>query len=245
MAAILAAQIRHTIDLALRLIDTTIGTTITDDIRLWYNGKPYLANRSPDGEIIFMGTHRQDFTLTITARGYEQKIIEVQYSQLDQSLPYIQTHLIPDEKYLPHIRCHTLKGTLKNIIEIDAVKITQHHCYIKEFDERKKLITLFNLYNLTFNRIYYAAISPDNTAYEPFTIAEQIDSNTCQIEKSFEQPCEQLSIAPRVIGKVHKGQYLLRVRDDSDKADWLIRCTTNKGEFFKIVDFKQKEEVSL
>ncbi|MCL2633096.1 MAG: hypothetical protein FWD34_01130 [Oscillospiraceae bacterium] len=240
-----ASTIQHTLDLALRLIDTTVGRTISDDVRVKINGRVYLPKRFPDGDILFIGTGRTDFELTVSARGYEEKVINVKYDELEEDMPYIETHMIPSERYLPGIPCFTLKGELKGITELDAVKVIQHPCYIKEFDQRKRLITMFNPYNLPFNRMYYATAKVDDGVYEPFIIIKQTADNVYKIAKAFEKAFEQVPVAPRVMGKAQDGEYLLRVRDDSENAEWIIRYVTAKGEFFKTVDFNSDEQVVL
>jgi hypothetical protein len=236
-----ATQIRHTLDLAVRLTDTATGKIITAQTETCVNNKIVLHQISTDGELLFVNTGREDFKLDINAKGYEPIGIDVKYEDLNEGLPYIDLHLIPGEKQ----PCFTLKGKLKGITELDAVKISQNPCIIKEFDSRKRILTVFNPYALMFDRLYYAALNTTDEVYEPFVAIKQISDTEIKIEKPLEKPFEQLPVMYRVKGRAEQNEYLLRVSDDGSSTRWVIRFVTDKGEFFKTVDFSKPETAIL
>ncbi|MCL1823005.1 MAG: hypothetical protein FWG44_02260 [Oscillospiraceae bacterium] len=247
---VLVSKITHRLDLCLQLIDTSVSKTITGGVRVKINGKDFIPRKDADGNFIFLELEqpRQDFELEITANGYETKTIQVNYGELDEALPYIKTHMLPGEKYFPEFPCFTLKGVLTGIIELDAVKIVQNPCLIKEYDVRKRLLTVFNPYKLLFDSVYYAAVAAEDEEYEPFIIEKNVSETLLKIKEPLEKPenaYQNRIIAARVIGKTEKNNYLLRVRKESGKAKWLVRFVTKKGEFFQTTDFSNEEQLVL
>jgi hypothetical protein len=238
---ILSAQIRHALDLVIRLTDTATGRIITGQIETKINNKTFLHQVSSDGELLFVNTGREDFEFYVSAKGYEPISLAVKYEALAENPPYIDIHLIPDEKQ----PCFTLQGKLKGIKELDAVKISQNPCIIKEFDSRKRILTMFNPYALMFDRLYYAVLNTADEVYEPFAVIKQISDTEIKIENPLEKPFEQFPVIYRVKGKAEKGEYLLRVSDDGSSTRWVIRFVTDKGEFFQTVDFSKPEAAVL
>jgi hypothetical protein len=240
-----AAHIRHTLDLAVRLSDAATGQTVSQIIEIKKNDKIILPRINNDGEILLVNSGRDDFELGISAKGYEPESVSVRYGELDGNMPHMEIFLIPSERYIQPFSCHTLEGELKGITEIDAVKISQYSCFIKELDGRKRLLTILNPYNQHFDRIYYAAVNADDEVYEPFTAVKQVSDTVIKIQKALEKPHEQIPVSYRVTGRAKNNRYLLRVRDDSEKACWIVRYVTAKGEFFQTVDFNKPETALL
>ncbi|MCL2035976.1 MAG: hypothetical protein FWG83_01135 [Oscillospiraceae bacterium] len=251
------STISYRLDLALRLIDTITGMTISRDIKVKVNGADFFPKIDNDANMVFIKAaecdketgQRLDFTVEVSAKGYESKTVDVKYDELDENLPYIETHMLPDEKYLPQFPCHTLQGKLSGISEIDAVKISASPCLIKGYESRKLLLTVFNPYKLRLDSVYYAAVNAEEESYQPFIIEKSVSDTVIKVKTGFESPPENCTVSARVIGKAEKNSYTLRVRkgvsDKSKPEKWIVRFVTKKGEFFQTVDFNSLDSGGL
>lgn len=244
----LAATIRHRLDLAVRLIDTTSGNVLGGaGVEFLIGGKAFRPLQKADGNHLFLGIGREDFDLTVRLFGFEEKTLRVSYGELDQSLPRLEAHMIPNRHYQRAGPCFTLEGTLAGLSALDAVKIGDNPCQIREFDERKRIMTLFNPHHLDLSKLYYAVVDPDEQSYEAFTVEETLTAETLRIDRKLTRPFgTHCPVARRVFGSVGaQGQYLLRVRDDSREAGWMVRYTVDGREYTQIIDFKQQERQKL
>jgi len=240
--------IRHRLDLLLRLIDTTTGSVVASDgVELLLNGKRTRPITKESGTYLFLNIGRENFELTIRAFGYEEKKILVDYGALDKALPSVELHLLPGPFYAASQPCYTLQGTLPGITALEAVKSVEIPCFFREFDERKRILTIFNPHHLELNRVFYAIVNPDNATYEPFEISSRISNETYKISKSLRQEFgANFPVCRIVFGMTYPDErYLLRVRNHSSDARWLIRYTTNATEVFQSIDFNKPETLKL
>jgi hypothetical protein len=238
---------RHCLDLMVRLIDTTMGTAVTDrGVEFYYNGKRIQPLLKEPGSYILIGTGREDFELLVTAKGFEDKKVTVSYESLDQRIPMAELHLIPGTAYSPSAPCHTLKGTIPGLTELDAVKNGDSACVIREFDERKKLLTLFNPHRLELNCVDYAVVNPEDETFEPFEIKTRVSDQEFKISRKLEKTFGNHFPVCRIVHGLagHDGSYLLRVRNNSSDARWMIRTVIHGEEQFCTIDFTQGETLS-
>ena len=240
--------IHHSLDLALRLTDTTTGMQVTgQDITLLRDGKR-VGHMDKGGHLVLVGQGRSDFTLTVRAPGYEPREIPVRYEELDPHMPYLELQLIPAENYYSAVPCLTLSGSLPGLAALCAVRSGDSACLIREFDPRKRLLTLFNPHRLELGRTHYALVNPDDETFEPFEIVRRVSDQQFKIDRVLEtQFGNYFPICPIVFGRVDPGGgYCLRVRDDSSQQRWLVRWQAEGGTpQFKTVDFRKPETLSL
>lgn len=239
--------ITHRLDLALRLIDTTTGIPVSGrgaDIRV--DGKLAARMEKPDGILVFQNIGKTAYTLSIRITGYEPCMLFIDASTLDPVMPLLEQHLIPGRGYSggPTL---TLEGTLPGIEQLSAVKIGISTCQIREFDPRKKLLTVFNPHKLELDRLHYALVDQDAGTFEPFTIVKRISEQTFKLDRVLEtQFRSHFPISPVVLGMVEPdGQYRLRVRDDTQTACWLTRYVANGQIHFHSVDFRREHPTCL
>lgn len=242
------AVIRHRLDLRLRLTDTATGRALEQaGIAFLMDGEPVLPLFKGDGDYVFLGTGRKDFRLMIRAPGFEAQEAEVIYGSLDESMPSLELHLVPGRNYRSPVPLHSMEGTLEGLGELDAVKLGDGPCQIKEFDQRKRVMTIFNPHRLELSMLFYAVVNPDSMYYEPFAVEEILTEETLRIDHKLVRPYAiHFPVSRRVFGNVGKaGDYTLRVRNDTRDSRWVVRYTTKEGEHFQLVDFTCRETAVL
>ena len=244
----MAALISHSLDLALRFTDTTTGRVVVgQDITLLRDGKR-VGHMDKDGHVVLVGWGRSDFTLTVRAPGFEPQTIPIRYEALDPHLPQLELQLIPGADYYSPIPCLTLSGTLPGLRALTAVRAGDSACLIREFDPRKRVLTLFNPHKLELARTHYALVNPDEETFEPFQIVRRLSDQQFKIDRVLEsQFGNYFPVGPVVFGRVDPGGgYCLRVRDDSSQQRWLTRRQEEPEQIiFQTVDFRKPETLSL
>lgn len=236
----------HRLDLALRLLDTTTGRDVSaSQVRLFRDGKPLHPTEKETGLMVFPALGRNDFILGLQAREFEPVSYPVRFSELDEKTPYVELHLIPSVISASPMPCLTLSGKLPGISEITAVRLGETFCLIREFDTRKKLMTVFNPHRLEMGRTHYALVDPEGMRYERITIVKRVDDNTIKLDRALESKFgSNWPVCPVVFGRTDsEGNYLLRVRDDATNPKWLIRCMLGDEERFFIVDMREATEL--
>ena len=242
------AEFRHSLDLALRLVDTATGRVLAGrDLELRRDGRRVRPLEKEDGYLIFLGEGRRDFDLSVRLRGYEPRQVRVAYAALDKALPLLELHLIPGKDYAPGVPCFSLEGTCPGITALDAVRAGDSACLIREFDPRKRLVTLFNPHKLELDRTFYALVDPDRETYEPFRLIKRIDFQVYKTDRVIETRFgNYFPVCPMVFGGADPdGGYRLRVRDETAQARWIVRWEAGGQTFFQTVDFHRPETLTL
>ncbi len=236
------AVINHRLDLALRIIDTTTGKPVAgNELKLSRDGKPLNPMEKERGTLIFPELGRSDFTLTVSSRNYEQTIIPISYSELDEKLPLMELQLIPTSSNIIPVPCLTLEGCMPGITELTAVKMGASSCLIREFEPRKRLATIFNPHKLELDRTHYALVDPDKLCYERFRIEKRVSDSSIRLDHLLETEFgNYFPICPVVFGKTAEdGSYCLRVRDDAKNVKWLIGYKIGQEHHYICLDLKE------
>jgi len=243
----MGSVIRHSLDLVLRLIDTTTGRALTGGrIDLLRDGGRLHFERREDS-LLFIDNGREDFDLLVRARGFEERRVRVAYGELDEKMPALELHLIPDGRTESGGPVLTLAGEYPGISSIDAVRAGDAPALMREYDERRRLMKIFNPHHLEMNSVFYGVVDPDGGSYEAIEIEKRLSESEYKLAR---KPAKELKnnapVTRMVFGSVvGSGRYLLRVRDDSREAKWLVRCTADGKEAFYPIDFKQPETLAL
>lgn len=238
----------HRLDLVLRLLDTSTGRDVSaSEVSLFKDGKLLHPLEKEKGTMIFPGLGREDFTLSLKAKDYESVSLPVRFDELDEKTPTVELHLIPSDVSVSPMPCLTLSGQLPGISELTAVRLGDTSCLVREFDTRKKLMTIFNPHKLELGRTHYALVNSEGGRFERFAIVKRVDDKTVKLDRALESEFgSNWPICPVVFGRTDsEGNYLLRVRDDAAKAKWLIRCMLGDEERFYIVDMKSTTKLPL
>lgn len=238
----------HSLDLALRLVDTTSGRGVSGGgMTVRVDGKPVRFGEKGGGLLIFQNLGTRRFRLEIASPAFEPAEREVDLDALGKGLPLLEIHLIPGAGYPGAAEFLTLEGTLSGIQELSAVRVGDNACLIREFDPRKRLVKLFNPHHLALDRVLYALVDPDNGRYEPFRIVRTVDDQTIKTDRVLETVFRNyFPINPMVLGKCGSdGRYCLRVRDDGTACKWLVRWEERGTVRFRTVDFRQEPNPRL
>lgn len=244
-----ASTIHHRLDLVLQLVDTTTGATTDErDVQFYIDGRQCWPIPRGGGNFVFINTGRRDSTLTMKVYGYEDVTVNVQYDKLDTVVPLKQVFLIPSEKLAKGDRLRSLTGNLQGLEEIEAVSLSQSNLCYSEFNEKKCMLKLFLARGrLSMENVHYGLISDDRSHYEHFEVAEEVPPNMVRLKSPLTETFTVNSPIARVVfGNVSPdGSYLLRVRDDAQTLEYLVRYRVNGEDRFQVVDFHQCRENEL
>ena len=236
------ATIHHKLDLALRLVNTVNGKAVEE-----YNAKftcgltGLKAIPKQGGMYLFLNVGSEDFEMDIHVYGYESKKIQIKRSCLQENMPIHEVYLIP-LKITVREDVLTLRGRLAGIEEIEAVSLSDTNCCIKEFDARKRIMSVLNQRNVRFHHIHYGLVNRERTAYEHFEVEKEISPQQIKCKKSLEKEFYINQPITRVIfGQINQGEeYLLRVANE-ENAKYLVRYVVLGETFYQTVDFHEKD----
>ncbi len=241
-----ASVIRYSLDLLIRLVDTTTGSSIESrDVLFYENGERLLPMPKGGGAFIFTNVGREDRTLIIRVYGYEDCELPIRYDELDQVMPTKEAFLVPTGEVRTGESVLRLTGTLKGITAIEAVCISRTGWCISEFDERKRIMKLFRSQNrFSTENIYYGLINTEKGSFESFEIVKQISEDSVKISKPLEEEFSVNSPISRIVfGQTYPdGRYVLAVRDDATDLTYLVRYRVKDVVKFQTVDFHQDLE---
>ncbi|MEG1108995.1 MAG: hypothetical protein RSC51_01745 [Oscillospiraceae bacterium] len=239
--------IKHRLDLALQVMDTTTGRPVSGSVlRLYRDGKLMCPLEKERGMLVFSEMGRDDFTLSISSREYEQQEIPIHFAEIDENYPLLLCQLIPSAANYSPTTCLSLVGKLPGISQLTAVRMGDNSCLIREFDPKKKNVTLFNPHKLELDRIHYALVDPEKKCYERFKILQRIDDNTVKIDRVLETEFgNYFPITSVLFGKTGEdGSYCLRVRDNSSSASWLVSYRLDDQSYYQIMDLRQEHSIA-
>lgn len=231
----------HRLALALRLINSATGQPVQYIGASLYKDKKPIHPIVKNGSVVILleeNKEKSDFTLDINILGYEPKTVNVIFSKLDKQLPILDIPLLPNEKCPDRINLHFLDGVLPEITEIDAVRTGESPCLIREWDARKKLLTVFNPHRLNMDGICYALVDIDRESYEVFRIVKRVSDTVFKIDRPLQTEFKNyFPICPVVLGETYSdNRYMLRLPDDSSKPKWIVRRVCGETVSFETID---------
>ncbi len=239
------ALIHHSISLVLRLIDSITGLPIEErDVRFLLPSDKKSPIAKGEGVYLFVNVGREDFELEIHIYGYESKKAKIFYDTLDEQVPIQELYFLPKDYPAGRNNVLSLRGKMLGITEIEAVSLNDVVYSIKEYEERKRKVTLINPHNVRFSKSHYGILSTDRTKYEIIEIEKEISLTEIVISKKLELPCDfNQSVSQIVWGQTEDdGTYMIKVPEDKD-AVFLVRYVVDEEVYFRKVDFNQKEEL--
>ncbi|MDD2973425.1 MAG: hypothetical protein PHE02_15000 [Lachnospiraceae bacterium] len=241
------AVINHRLDLALRFIDTTTGTTISEaNMRLQKNGHEIHMITKGGGIYLCINVERDNFSLNINIYGYEEKEVFIDYSVLDQQMPLKDIYLIPRENN-PRATILSISGIRKGISDIQAVNARSAFVFLQEYDERKRILSLFNPHHVDLDHVYYGVVHDEKEDYEAIQVSKLISDSSIKVKEGLQEPFQMNAPVQRIVFGSTKpdGSYLLRVQEDAMQVIYLLRYTVDGAVHFKKVDFHDLKDVKL
>ena len=224
-----------------RLIDTTTGQAITERNVVFRRGKDkIIAQARGEGNYIFIDTGRDDYLMTLSVFGYEDKLIDVKYETLDERMPSIDAFLLPTESSYDTI---TLSGKRTGLVAVEAVQIDKPVCSVSEFNKKDQKLSLF-LPNKLMNMegANYGLLKGEEK-YEKIYVEKQFSPTLVKLKDPLEEEFTVNSPICRVVfGEVDsKGNFRLRVRDSGGDLRYLVRYVIKDKVKFKLIDFKNDD----
>ncbi len=236
------ATIQHKLDLALRLVNTVTGRVVDERNPQFITGLAGVkAIPKQGGMYLFLNVGSDDFEMDIHVYGYEPQKIQIRLSEFQGIMPIHEVYLLPLETPIKE-EVLTLRGTLSGIEEMEAVSLSDTNCCIKEFDARKRIMSVLNQRNVRFHHTHYGLINREKTEYEHFEVEKEISPQEIKCKKSLEKEFYINQPIVRVIfGQINdQEEYLLRVVND-ENAKYLVRYVVNGQTFYQTVDFHEKD----
>lgn len=243
-----ASVIHHKLDLVIRLIDTTNGYEVEErDVRFWKNKEEVRPIPRGSGNYIFLNDGRENCDLEVKVYGYDKSAVSIRYEELDNQIPMKEVYLIPSENTRKGQPVITFSGKLPGLESIQAVNLRSTGLCINGFDERRRIMTLFKAYRMNLDSIYYGLVHPDSKTFEPFVVMEEISEASVKVKEPLQEPFTTNSPIGRIIfGQVGKeGDYCIRVRDDSDQLQYVVRYVVDGETRFKELDFHHLDGSAL
>ncbi len=232
------AEIRHRLDLAMRLVDSVSGRAIEErDVRFYSRSFEAMPLRKGGGIFLFLNTGREAHEIEVNVYGYEPRKFMLDYPEPEERLPIREVYLLPlDNPARDDVL--TLRGRLPGIKAIEAVSLKEAECYIKAFDARKRSMVVLNQRSSRFHHIHYGLISREGTAYEHFEVEEELSLYEIKCRKALEREFQANQPVARVIfGQVTgQGEYVLKVPNGAN-ALYLVRFEAEGKEYYQKVDF--------
>lgn len=239
------AIVQYQLGLVIRLMDSTTCREVAErDVKFHLPSHMKSPLSKDGGTYLFLNIEREDFELGIDVYGYESKKVKIQFSQLDENMPIQEIYLLPLDYPARGREILSLRGNMSGIQAIEAVSLTEIDCSLKEFDERKRIMTILNPHDTQLSYVHYGLLNKEQTRYEKIEIEKQISLTEIKIKEKPEQECVlNQSISKVIHGQVGEdGTYLLKV-SDSSTALYLVRYVVDEKVYFQKVDFHQPEEL--
>lgn len=240
--------VRHRLCLVLRFTDTTTGWPVSAADLTLYGGNTLLHPQEREkGTLVFIGDEMSDFDLTVRSRLFEPMTLPVHFPDSGGAAPELDIQLIPSEANTSPAPCLFIEGCSEGMKTLHAVRCGDSSCLIREFEPRKKILTLFNPHHLELGRTHYALVDPEKQSFETFNIEKRIDDSHFKIDRALNSGFNSyFPVVPIVSGLVRNdGRYVFRVRDDSSSAEWLIRCEIGDTFQFYRSDMRQEDTINL
>ena len=236
------ATIHHRLDLAIRLVNTVTGKVVNEYNAKFITGLTGVkAIPKQGGMYLFLNVGREEFEMEIHVYGYEPQKVQITFPKNQETLPIREVYLLPLETPIRE-DILTLRGELSGIEAIEAVSLADSSCCIKEFDAKKRIMSVLNQRNVRFHHTHYGVINRERTEYEHFEVEREISPQEIKckqkLEKEFfiNQP-----IARVVFGQIKgQGDYVLKVAND-ENVKYLVRYVVRGKIFYQTVDFHEKE----
>ncbi len=245
-----ASVIRARLGLLIRLIDTTTGAAVEEsDVRFFVNGQRARPASRGAGSFVFINTERENILLSVQAFGYEEAETYVDFEKLDDRIPVCDIFLIPSEKYAKGEPVIGIFGNLPFLEAVECVDLNRPVCRISDYSEKTRKMSVIRqpgrILDLSYG--YYGLLQPDGKSYEKVIVSGTEKEQYAVLKEPLQQKAAVNSPLFRIIfGKADsRGNYILRVRDDSDRLEMLVCCRVKGEDRNQIVDFHDPAVLEL
>ncbi|MBQ2257164.1 MAG: hypothetical protein II247_00620 [Lachnospiraceae bacterium] len=239
-------HISFKLDLIVHLVDTTTGYSVSQkQAVIRGNGETLVLLERGTGYYILINHGREDMHLEVNVKGYLPAEAEVSYANLSEDYPEVEIPLIPQIKSYGYTDLVTMEGNQSDIESIDAIPLHNPWAKTAGYVERKLLLKLFNAKEM--NEQTYALYHEDKMQFEEFRIVQKKDKLTLKLFSPLVGDCKPEEQVTRIIrGKTdQEGNYLLRVREDGNGTEYLVRYVVRGNAKYKRISFDHPEDRRL
>lgn len=238
------STIKHHLSLVIRLINSVTGNEIEERKVVFYQQEKKVTPVSKGGGVyLFINVERVDFELEVNVYGYEPGKAKICFENLKENYPIQELYLIPKDTPSGGVYL-SLQGLMKGMTAIEAVSLNENVCSLKEYENRKRIMTISNPKNVRLSDACYGLLNSTRTEFEKFEVAEQTSSSQIKVLNPLQSEWKWNDAIVRMVqGQVdNKGNYLLRVADATN-AMYLVHYVAGGKDYFQMVDFNQPGEL--
>jgi len=237
--------IRVRIDLLIRLIDTTTGSSVNEvNVSFTKDGVQQRSQYKGDGNFIFINTGRVNGLMHIKAYGYEEKDVLIDYEKLGENTPESDVFLIPSESTVKGEPVISISGKLPSLESVDAINLLRPLCNFAEYNQKKREISVFGYVagkDVKLDDRYYGMTKMDEKSYDSFVVAQQSGDNKAVLEEPLQSEAKPNQKIYRLLfGDVKDdGSFVFRVRDDATEIRYMLRFVAAGDTYFRVIDFRK------
>ena len=237
--------IRVRIDLLIRLIDTTTGSSVNEvNVSFTKDGVQQRPQYKGDGNFIFINTGRVNGLMHIKAYGYEEKDVLIDYEKLGENTPESDVFLIPSESTVKGEPVISISGKLPSLESVDAINVLRPLCNFAEYNQKKREISVFGYVagkDVKLDDRYYGMTKMDEKSYDSFVVAQQSGDNKAVLEEPLQSEAKPNQKIYRLLfGDVKDdGSFVFRVRDDATEIRYMLRFVAAGDTYFRVIDFRK------
>ncbi len=242
------STIRHQLDLSLHMVDTTTGKPVTErNIRFFTSGREMHPVARGNATYVFLNNGRENFGLEIRVYGYETVSIPIRYEELDAMLPAKEVFLLPAENAVKGEKLLSFSGKLSGLETIDAVRTGVSWCGARKYDEKKRQLKLLMSGKPKMEETWYGLVNQEKKTYEAFEVEKILSPTLIKLKSPLQESFRDNAPVSRIIfGQVYPdGKYLLRVRDDAEELQYLVRYRVAGMQKFQSLDFHKAGKAVL
>lgn len=228
------AEIHYKLDLIVRLVDTTTGASIRQrQVAFTVEDKVIPFLRRDEGLYVLLNRGRNDMDLTIQVTGFLPAVVKIRYAELSESFPEVEAAMIPEISTSGFIDMLTLEGHCPGMESIAAVSLKKAYGAVDSYQEKRQTLRLY--YTKPLEEMSYAVIHEQQQEFEEFQIKKRLDKLNIKLTKPLQTACRSEEKIVRIVrGMVDEsGKYLLRMQDDGDGTEYLIRYVVDGKAAFK------------
>lgn len=228
------AEIHYKLDLIVRLVDTTTGRKVVQrqvTFKVENQVVPFL--RRDEGLYVLLNHGRNDMELEVAAVGYLPIKLQIRYEELSKNFPEVEAPLIPEMSTNGFVDMLTLEGECPGLTSIEAVSLKKFCGTVDSYQDRKQTLRLY--YTRPLEENSYAVIHEQQQEFEEFHIQKRLDKLSVKLAAPLLTACRpEEKIARIVRGRVDsEGRYLLRILEEGNGTDYLVRYIVNGKTSFK------------
>ena len=230
------AEIRYKLDLIVRLVDTTNGKKVEQrQVVFKIDNQIIPLLRRDEGLYVLLNQGRNDMNLEVLVAGYLPVKLAICYEELSKNFPEVEVPLIPEVNTNGFVDMLTLEGCCPGLTSIEAVSLKRNCGMVDSYQERKQALRLY--YSNPLEESSYAIVHEQQQEFEEFRIQKRLDKLCVRLVNPLAMPCRpEEKIARIVHGRVDEnGRYLLRVLEEGDGTEYLVRYVVNGKASFKRV----------